>query len=72
MRSTHRKRGKIHLPQEDMHTTAYWVALEDAAWAGLDPAQLQAGLWGMAHPTPAGRGGRKQSERRQAQRGCVR
>ncbi len=41
--------GKIHLPQEDMHTTAYWVAVEDAAWAGLAPAELQAGLWGMAH-----------------------
>jgi DEAD/DEAH box helicase domain-containing protein len=41
--------GKIHLPQEDMHTTAYWLALEDEAWAGLDRAELQAGLWGMAH-----------------------
>jgi DEAD/DEAH box helicase domain-containing protein len=41
--------GKIHLPQEDMHTTAYWLALEEPAWQGLDRAQLQAGLWGMAH-----------------------
>ena len=41
--------GKIHLPQEDMHTTAYWLALEEPAWAGLDRAQLEAGLWGMAH-----------------------
>ena len=41
--------GKIHLPQEDMHTTAYWLALEEQAWAGLDRAQLEAGLWGMAH-----------------------
>ncbi len=40
--------GKIHLPQEDMHTTAYWLALEEPAWAGLDRAQLDAGLWGMA------------------------
>jgi DEAD/DEAH box helicase domain-containing protein len=41
--------GKIHLPQEDMHTTAYWVALKEAAWAGLNQAELQSGLWGMAH-----------------------
>jgi DEAD/DEAH box helicase domain-containing protein len=41
--------GKIHLPQEDMHTTAYWLALEEPACEGLDRAQLQAGLWGMAH-----------------------
>ncbi len=41
--------GKIHLPQEDMHTTAYWVALKESAWAGLNPAELQSGLWGMAH-----------------------
>jgi DEAD/DEAH box helicase domain-containing protein len=41
--------GKIHLPQEDMHTTAYWLSLEDEACSGLSPAELQAGLWGMAH-----------------------
>jgi len=41
--------GKIHLPQEDMHTTAYWLALEDSAWAGLERPELLAGLWGMAH-----------------------
>ena len=36
-------------PQEDMHTTAYWLALEDATAQGLGPAELQDGLWGMAH-----------------------
>jgi DEAD/DEAH box helicase domain-containing protein len=41
--------GKIYLPQEDMHTTAYWVVLKEAAWAGLAQAELQSGLWGMAH-----------------------
>jgi DEAD/DEAH box helicase domain-containing protein len=41
--------GKIHLPQEDMHTTAYWLALEEPVWAGLERGELQAGLWGMAH-----------------------
>lgn len=41
--------GKIRLPQEDVHTTAYWLTLAEAAWAGLRPAELQAGLWGLAH-----------------------
>jgi DEAD/DEAH box helicase domain-containing protein len=41
--------GKIHLPQEDMHTTAYWLALEEPSWADLGRSDLQAGLWGMAH-----------------------
>jgi DEAD/DEAH box helicase domain-containing protein len=41
--------GKINLPQEDMHTTSYWLALQDAACAGLGRSELQAGLWGMAH-----------------------
>ena len=41
--------GKIRIPQEDMHTTAYWFALPDQAWSDLSRQQLQAGLWGMAH-----------------------
>ncbi|MDO8615444.1 MAG: DEAD/DEAH box helicase [Dehalococcoidia bacterium] len=41
--------GKIRLPQEDMHTASYWLALRDEAWHGMDQARLQAGLWGMAH-----------------------
>ncbi len=41
--------GKIHLPQEDMHTTAYWLALDEASCAGLTKAEVQAGTWGVAH-----------------------
>ncbi|MBI2911072.1 MAG: DUF1998 domain-containing protein, partial [Chloroflexi bacterium] len=41
--------GKIRLPQEDAHTTAYWLSLSEAAWAGLGAGELQAGLWGLAH-----------------------
>ena len=41
--------GKIHIPQEDMHTTSYWLALGEPSWAGLGRADLQAGLWGVAH-----------------------
>jgi len=41
--------GKIRLPQEDMHTASYWLALRDGAWQGMDQGRLQAGLWGMAH-----------------------
>ncbi len=40
--------GKIHLPQEDFHTTSYWVALGPDASAGLSRGALQAGLWGVS------------------------
>ncbi len=40
--------GKIHLPQEDVHTTAYWVALSPESREGLSRGALQAGLWGMS------------------------
>ncbi len=40
--------GKIHLPQEDFHTTSYWVALGPDASAGLSRGELQAGLWGVS------------------------
>jgi DEAD/DEAH box helicase domain-containing protein len=41
--------GKIRLPQEDVHTASYWLALREDAWQGVDQSRLQAGLWGMAH-----------------------
>jgi DEAD/DEAH box helicase domain-containing protein len=41
--------GKIRLPQEDMHTACYWLALEDEACRGLSPPELQSGLWGVAN-----------------------
>ncbi len=40
--------GKIHLPQEDQHSTAYWLALDDTATEGLSKDALQTGLWGLA------------------------
>jgi DEAD/DEAH box helicase domain-containing protein len=41
--------GKIFLPQEDMHTTGYWLALETDAFAGLAGDALQAGIWGLGN-----------------------
>ncbi len=41
--------GKIHLPQEDQHTTAFWLALDEATTEGLSREALQNGLWGLAH-----------------------
>ena len=41
--------GKINIPQEDMHTTSYWLALGDDAKAGMSPPELQAGLSGVAN-----------------------
>src|SRR5207237_6011006 len=41
--------GPIHLPEQTLHTTAYWTSLDDDAWAGLDRDQMEAGLQGMAH-----------------------
>ncbi|HEY8489674.1 MAG TPA: DEAD/DEAH box helicase [Dehalococcoidia bacterium] len=41
--------GKIHLPQEDVHTTAYWLALDPDAAADLSREALQGGLCGVAN-----------------------
>jgi DEAD/DEAH box helicase domain-containing protein len=41
--------GPIHLPEQTLHTTAYWTSLDDEAWAGLDRDTMEAGLQGMAH-----------------------
>jgi DEAD/DEAH box helicase domain-containing protein len=41
--------GRINIPEESRHTTAYWLALEPEATDGLGRAELQDGLWGMAH-----------------------
>ena len=40
--------GKIHLPEEELQTTAFWVALPDARTAGLDRAEVEGGLVGLA------------------------
>jgi DEAD/DEAH box helicase domain-containing protein len=41
--------GKIHLPQEDVHTTAYWLALTPDATGALRGDAMQAGLWGLGN-----------------------
>ncbi|MGE0058173.1 MAG: DEAD/DEAH box helicase [Dehalococcoidia bacterium] len=41
--------GKIHIAQEDVHTTSYWLALDGEATDGLSRAAIEAGLWGVAH-----------------------
>lgn len=41
--------GKIFLPQENMHTAGYWLALDPSAWQGLAGDSMQAGLWGLAN-----------------------
>jgi DEAD/DEAH box helicase domain-containing protein len=41
--------GKIHLPEETMHTTAYWLSLPPAATAGLGQADLEQSLVGLAN-----------------------
>jgi DEAD/DEAH box helicase domain-containing protein len=55
--------GPIHLPEQTLHTTAYWTSLDPGVWSGLgeggpsgngraraaDRGLLEAGLHGMAH-----------------------
>ncbi|MBO0704003.1 MAG: DEAD/DEAH box helicase [Candidatus Dormibacteraeota bacterium] len=55
--------GPIHLPEQTLHTTAYWTSLAPDVWTGLagegppekgparavDRGLLEAGLHGMAH-----------------------
>ena len=40
--------GKIHLPQDDMHTTSYWLALPTSATDGDEPRRRSrpaSGAW---------------------------
>jgi DEAD/DEAH box helicase domain-containing protein len=41
--------GKIHLPEESLHTTAYWLATRPEAADGLTTDALQGGLWGIGN-----------------------
>jgi DEAD/DEAH box helicase domain-containing protein len=41
--------GRINIPEESRHTTAYWFSLDEDATDGLARSELQDGLWGMAH-----------------------
>src|SRR5215469_17080743 len=38
--------GPIHLPEQTLHTTAYWTAIDPDLWASLGREQLEAGLQG--------------------------
>jgi DEAD/DEAH box helicase domain-containing protein len=41
--------GPIHLPEQTLHTTGYWVTVADEMWRSLGRETLEAGLQGMAH-----------------------
>ncbi|MCL4466148.1 MAG: DEAD/DEAH box helicase [Chloroflexi bacterium] len=41
--------GPIYLPQEEMHTTAYWLTLGEDTLAGFDREQIQSGLNGLGN-----------------------
>ena len=41
--------GPIHLPEQTLHTTAYWLTLDQDLWNSLGRETLEAGLQGMAH-----------------------
>ena len=40
--------GPIALPEQDLHTTAAWLAIDPGAVAGMGRPELETGLWGMA------------------------
>ncbi|MGE5596614.1 MAG: DEAD/DEAH box helicase [Hyphomicrobiales bacterium] len=41
--------GKIAIPEENLHTSAYWLSFDEAASRGLGRDELAAGLSGIAH-----------------------
>jgi DEAD/DEAH box helicase domain-containing protein len=41
--------GPIHLPEQTMHTTGYWITVDEELWHSLGRQTLEAGLQGMAH-----------------------
>src|SRR5690349_1841115 len=41
--------GPIHLPEQTLHTTAWWLTLDAQLWHSLGRETLEAGLQGMAH-----------------------
>jgi DEAD/DEAH box helicase domain-containing protein len=41
--------GPIHLPEQTLHTTGYWITVDEALWRSLGAETLEAGLQGMAH-----------------------
>jgi DEAD/DEAH box helicase domain-containing protein len=41
--------GPIHLPEQTLHTTGYWITVDQGLWVSLGRETLEAGLQGMAH-----------------------
>ncbi|MEX0782154.1 MAG: DEAD/DEAH box helicase [Dehalococcoidia bacterium] len=41
--------GKIAIPEESFHTTAYWLTFDERATRGLQRDEIAAGLTGIAH-----------------------
>jgi DEAD/DEAH box helicase domain-containing protein len=41
--------GPIHLPEQTLHTTGYWLTIDHDLWQLLGRDTLEAGLQGMAH-----------------------
>jgi DEAD/DEAH box helicase domain-containing protein len=41
--------GPIHLPEQTLHTTGYWITVDEGLWVSLGRETLEAGLQGMAH-----------------------
>jgi DEAD/DEAH box helicase domain-containing protein len=41
--------GPIHLPEQTLHTTGYWITVDEDLWRNLGRETLEAGLQGMAH-----------------------
>jgi DEAD/DEAH box helicase domain-containing protein len=41
--------GPIHLPEQTLHTTGYWITVDEELWRTLGRQTLEAGLQGMAH-----------------------
>ncbi|HYL07814.1 MAG TPA: DEAD/DEAH box helicase [Candidatus Udaeobacter sp.] len=41
--------GPIHLPEQTLHTTGYWITVAEELWRLLGRETLEAGLQGMAH-----------------------
>jgi DEAD/DEAH box helicase domain-containing protein len=41
--------GPIHLPEQTLHTTGYWITVDEGLWTALGRETLEAGLQGVAH-----------------------
>jgi DEAD/DEAH box helicase domain-containing protein len=41
--------GPIHLPEQTLHTTGYWITVDQDLWRTLGRETLEAGLQGIAH-----------------------